>query len=605
MAQIEVLKFKVRKGSMLPFGVRTDDSGDNVQISIWIKNAKKCNLCIYRNERLIQTIPMLSMQEEGASDIFSLVMSGDGIAKQLCGLDYIFEADGVEFVDPYAKRITGREIFGKQKKCRAKFCFESFCWEGEGRKQISFNEMILYQCHVRGFTKHHSSNVSNPGTFHGLTEKISYLKELGVNTLLLLPIYEFDENEFLGKGVKKINYWGYTREAFYFAPKSSFAGSGNSPVLELKQMVKALHENGMNLFLDMHFNNQTPDFILECLRYYVMEFHIDGFLLNQDKIDARLVANDPILRHIKLLGTGWEETDEKEKRLACFNDGFLVDARRFLKSDEGMVWNFYQRFKAQGNCVAVINYITQKNGFTLQDLVSYDIKHNEDNGERNSDGTEFNYSWNCGAEGRTRKRKVQDMRKQQVRNALAMLILSLGTPMLLAGDEFGNTQEGNNNAYCQDNRITWLDWNLLDRKRELFEYTKLLLSFRKQHPVYHGIPLQGFDYKGYGAPDISCHGLEPWTSNFVNYSRELGILFYGSYFAEEDLQGETVYIAFNMHWERHEFFLPTIRGGGWKCILDTSVSSGKNCEVVKDKYVVDPRSIAIFTTIPDPDKKVT
>lgn len=399
-----------------------------------------------------------------------------------------------------------------------------------------------------------------------------------------------------------MNYWGYADEAYYFAPKGSYGTGQKSSATECKEMVKALHTNGMNVFFDMHFVGKTPDFILECLRYYVTEFHADGFLLNQNHVGAELVMNDPILRNVKLLGTGWPELakENREIRLGCFNDGFMVDARRFLKSDEGMVGGFYQRFKAQGNQTAVVNYITQKNGFTLKDLVSYDIKHNEQNGERNKDGTEYNYSWNCGAEGVTRRKTVLAMREQQMKNAFAMLLLSVGTPMLLAGDEFGNSQKGNNNAYCQDNAITWLNWGEQTKHEWLTEYVRELIQIRQKYKVYDGRTLRGMDYKGVGAPDVSCHSMEPWVSGFVNYSRELGILFYKTYIDSDS----SLYIAMNMHWEPHTFYLPDVDfEGTWNVLLDTSGKGAKEVMRKPNQYVMDPRTIAVFQEIPGSDRK--
>jgi glycogen operon protein len=531
---------------------------------------------------------------------------GDSLSQKLQQYQYTFLCDKKEFVDPYVKAVTGRGEFGHKANARGSFCFTNFDWSGEQHHKIEFKEMIMYQCHVRGLTKHTSSGVENPGTFSGVVEKIPYFKKLGINTLLFLPLYDFNEITEDVSGRKKCNYWGYTKDSFYFAPKQSYAGKGLSPVLEMKKMVYALHKNGLNLFMDMHFEGKTPDFILECLRYYVMEYHVDGFLLNQNIVCQALVENDPILRNVKLLGTSWDSPKENgPARLAEFNDGFLVDARRLLKSDEGQVPGFYSRFKRQNQGVAIVNYITQKNGFTLRDMVSFDVKHNEPNGEKNIDGTDFNYSWNCGAEGSTRRKTVLARRIRQQKNAFAMLLLSLGTPMILAGDEFGNTQRGNNNAYCQDNTTTWLDWNLLDKNKELFEFVRKLLAFRRETPVYHTGDLQGVDYMGYGAPDISCHGILPWVTNFVNYTRELGVLFYGSYFPEGDKkQGKSLYIAFNLHWESHEFFLPAVdKNAKWKVIADTRQEEiEKNWNKDQTAYVVGPRSVVVFEHLPEPPK---
>ncbi|MDR1700523.1 MAG: hypothetical protein LBR68_04955 [Lachnoclostridium sp.] len=599
---MDLLSYTFKKGCPLPLGVSWIQSSNTIQVAVDVGKAKKCRLKISAKGKKAIYIPMYSMEEYGVPNIFSVLISGDNIAEFFHGREYIIEADKKEIADPYAKWTSGREKFGKSTenhKIGHRFHFESFDWSGEKRRNFSWQDSILYQCHVRGFTKHKSSEVSHSGTFLGVTEKIKHLKKLGINTLLFLPLYDF--NEIIDSGSKKVNYWGYTKDSYYFAPKASYGTTEHSPVYECKQMIKTLHQNGFQVLLDMHFEEKTPDFILECLRYYMIDFHIDGFLINQNVVPSELLIRDPIIGNAKLLGTSWEHvgTAYRNQHLASFNDEFMTNARCFLKGDERQVFGFYQHFKEKGEDTPAIHYITQINGFTMQDLVSFDIKHNEDNGERNEDGTEYNYSWNCGQEGSTQRKKVREIRKKQVKNAMSMLLLSLAAPMILAGDEFGNSQKGNNNAYCQDNPISWLNWSLLDKNSDIFEFTRKLISFRKEHPIYQMKKYQGMDYKGYGVPDISCHGIEPWRSSFVNYSRELGILFYGSYLpTEKDM--DSLYIVFNMHWEKQTFFLPQISKTSskkeWTVLFSTSEvkSMGKH-----GKYVLDSRSIAVFSLLDD------
>lgn len=594
MALLE--NIQIGRGSAFPLGVARTGK-DQIQITVWSPKAADCRLCIYRQGKRLDKIKMYSMEKEGLEDIFSILLSGKNIQKKLDGLEYDFLSDGKRLQDVYARAVSGREKFGKKKgKVRARFAFHEFDWSGENRRRLKKDEMVLYQCHVRGFTKHASSGVKAPGTFSGLREKIPYLKELGVNTLFLLPVYEFNEHmeDVNEKGEKKINYWGYTKDAFYFAPKAGYTTPGENACKEFQQMVYALHQNGMNLILDMYFSGQTPGFILQCLRYYALYFHVDGFRINQDCMDISWFHDDPVLSHLMLLGNGWQECPEEAGggKLYEMNDGFLVDARRYLKSDEGQVGNFYYRFREQKQGIGVIHYITQNNGFTLRDLISYDVKHNEANGEKNQDGTEYNYSWNCGVEGPTRRKPVLRMREKQEKNAFVMLLLGMAVPMLLAGDEFGNSQKGNNNAYCQDNRTTWLDWNLLEKNKNTFDFVKKLLLFRKTNPLYHtGKNLTGMDSRGLGAPDVSCHGREPWETDFSYYSRELGILYYGSYYGKESL-----YFAFNFHWDSHEFYLPAVDAEQkWKIVLDTSGEKQK--EIHNGRYRMAPRSIAVFESI--------
>lgn len=574
---------------------------NEIQITVWRPGAAACDLRLHDNARK-KRYPMFAA-ESGMQDIFTLHLREEGITGLLQGTEYDFVADGISFVDPYAREITGRDLFGrKQRKIRAKFDFEKFDWTGENRRTLATDEIVMYQCHMRGFTRHKSSGVKYPGTFAGMQEKIPYLKELGVNTLLCLPVYDFDEHMRDEAGVERgrINFWGYGGDAYYFAPKQGYASGEQTAAKEIQLLVKELHRQGMNIYLDMYFENQSPMFIVQCLRYYALRFHIDGFRINQECVDSSWLANDPVLSHVRLLGSSWTDQDRAmgEERLFEMNDRFLVDARRFLKSDEGQAENFYQRFREQRKGVAMVHYITQHNGFTLRDLISYDVKHNEANGEKNQDGTEFNYSWNCGVEGPTRRKEILNRRNGQEKNALVMLLLGMSVPMLLAGDEFGNSQKGNNNAYCQDNATTWLDWRLLEKNRDTYLFVRQLLDFRREHALYHtGNLLTGLDGRGLGMPDVSCHGKEPWEVRFTNYSREVGILYYGEYFG-----GRSIYFAFNLHWEPHEFFLPIVgTGENWQILIDTS---GQESEIdINGKYRMRPRSIAVFESVKMKKKK--
>ena len=338
--------------------------------------------------------------------------------------------------------------------------------------RIPYHEMILYRLHVRGFTMHSSSKVKHPGTFLGIKEKIPYLKKLGINAVELMPCYEFDEiikdqninpfsryrsatlkkelEQFLDPDLKvKLNYWGYQAKSYYFAPKHAYAYKDS--VKEMKQLIESLHKHGIDVILEMNFTQEvSQSLILDCLRYWVTQYGVDGFHLNDNVVSMDLIAHDPLLTDIKLL-THNVRTENRENQVttrnqAIYNEDYQNTVRRYLKGDEGQVSAFAAAFKSNPIKCAKINYITNTNGFTLADLYSYDIKHNEDNGEDNRDGTEFNYSWNCGVEGKSRRKKVMTLRHKQTRNALVTLFLSQGTPLLLAGDEFGNSQNGNNNA---------------------------------------------------------------------------------------------------------------------------------------------------------------
>lgn len=598
MKTIENGQIAVKKGTTLREGVFVSDSREMAEITIWCRDAKICKLCLYADRKLMYKIPMFSMEDEGAADLFSIRFEGKGLDEVLKKYEYTFEADRRMVNDPYMKATAGRDQFGhKGNRLRGRFYLDRFDWNGENRIRIPYEDMILYQCHLRGYTKHASSGVANPGTYDGFCEKLEYIRGLGVNTILFLPLYDF--NEIMDTVEKKVNYWGYTADACYFAPKASYASDGLTAVNEMKQMVKQIHQNGMNIFLDMHFVARSPEFMIRCLKYYVTEYHIDGFLVNPDVVSKQWIDADPVLRQCYFLGGSWQGAMRVggQKKFAQFNDQFLNAARRYLKSDEGQVEAFFRCFKEDDGEMGIIHYITQKNGFTLRDMVSYDVKHNEMNGEKNTDGTEFNYSWNCGQEGTSRKKTVNNMRTRQMKNALCMLFLGLATPMLLAGDEAGRTQKGNNNAYCQDNALTWMDWRLLEKNREIYDFTRMLIQFRKDRRLYHRKEvLGGMDTRGVGAPGVSGHGVEPWEADFSYYSREIGVLFYGAYYG-----GRSLYIAFNFHWDAHEFYLPVVNSTKkWNVVLDTAVSSeGSGKKTGLKKYILSPRSVVVFESEKD------
>lgn len=627
--------FNVQPGDTLTLGVTKVVRG--VQFAVYLPNKKKCMLKLYRIGRKLPAavIPLKDEYKKGSVYFVTVTgIKGDdtcNIAKVLTEeYEYMYEADGEEFADPYAQIIHGRDRWGKRRnpdRVRAGISLEEFDWKQDVLPRRDFSEVIMYQLHVRGFTKHSSSKVKDKGTYLGIIEKIPYLKELGINALMLLPCYEFDElsldvgsynapseNDSDEDVKHRINYWGYgTKNTYYLSPKSSYASDVRHSDVEFKEFVRQMHLAGIEVLMDIYFKPGTNLYLMtDCLRHWVINYHIDGFRVNQEVMPAISLVSDPIISGVKLLTSYWDENmlhdtgALNDNVLAEYNEGFMNDARRFLKSDEGMVQTFSERFKRNAPDYSIINFITHVNGFTMMDLVSYDIKHNESNGENNNDGTEFNYSWNCGIEGKTRKRAVMRSRMNQICNAFTMLLCSQGTPMLLAGDEFGNTQLGNNNAYCHDDNITWLNWKHTKSEQDIFEFVKRMIAFRKQHCVLHGKePLSMFDTKGIGIPDMSVHGTQAWRADFSNYSRMLGILLGGRYGITED---DDIYIAFNMFWEQKVFELPNPTvGKKWYPAIDTH--SGEFFTVPPKKkrkrkiksekqlfreYMVEPRSIVVF-----------
>lgn len=630
--------FNVQSGDTLTLGVTKVVKG--VQFAVYLPNKEKCALKLYRIGKKIPAAVIPLKDEYKKGSVYFLTITGIDGAKDLDisrilseEYEYMYEADGKEFIDPYAQIIHGRDKWGKkrnQEYVRGGICLEEFDWRGDIMPRRDFCDVIMYQLHVRGFTKHSSSNVRDKGMYLGVAQKISYFKELGINAVMLLPCYEFDELCYEDEKYAplsdcenidcekeyKINYWGYgAKNTYYLSPKSAYASDTRHSDREFKEFVRQMHVAGIEVLMDIYFMPGTNLYLMtDCLRHWVINYHIDGFRINQEVMPAISLVSDPIISGVKILTSYWDEKmlydtgAINDGSLAEYNEGFMNDARRFLKSDEGMVRAFSDRFMRNSNEYSVINFITHVNGFTLMDLVSYDIKHNESNGEFNRDGTEYNYSWNCGIEGKTRKRAVLKSRMNQIRNAFTMLLCSQGTPMILAGDEFGNTQLGNNNAYCHDDNITWLNWKHSKMEQEIFEYVKKLIAFRKEHCVLHAKePLSMLDSKSVGIPAISIHGTQAWRVDFSNYSRMLGILLSGSYGITDD---DDIYIIFNMFWEKKVFELPNPEiGRKWYPAINTSTGEFyelpkrskrkrrlKTTEKICREYLVEPRSIVVFVS---------
>jgi glycogen operon protein len=546
-------------------------------------------------------VSLLLTDKNRIGNIFSVLVKGLNTEDYL----YTYQVNDKERIDPYANVVYGRESYGKPLSFDKKFPLKGgflpkdFDWQDDKPLRIPYSELILYKLNVRGFTIHNTSKVKNQGTFLGVVEKIPYLKELGINCVQVMPIYEFNEiidynpknidYKNISKDCKnigqecKVNYWGYCDENQYFAPKASYSSNPYQVVHELKTMIKELHHNGMELIMEMNFPYGTNQgLIQDCLRYWAMEYHVDGFKLTGEAVPITLLATDPLLSNVKMLAADWnlgyiygKDFVPNYKHLAEYNNAYSVDVRRFLKGDESQVKSFAERFKYNPGKCGAINYITNQDGFTLMDLYSFDLKHNEANGENNLDGIEYNHSWNCGEEGKSKKKKVIQLRKKQIRNALTTLFLSQGAPMLLAGDEFCNSQNGNNNAYCQDNETSWLNWEDLNANQDTFRLVKELISFRKRHPILHMEQiLKSMDYISCGFPDLSFHGTKAWYPDYSYYNRMLGIMLAGRYAKINRKENDSnFYLAYNMHWENHIFDLPALpKGMKWHILFDTKDS---------------------------------
>lgn len=509
------------KGYPLPLGI-TENNGI-VNFSIEVENGKECRLCIYKKGA---KLPELTIELPEENAVGHVRFAALPISK-VKGRVYNYNIDGIKQLDSYVRAYMTNPLTGE---LQGKILMDAYDWDGDRPLNIPNYEVIAYSLHVRGFTMHRSSKVKHKGTFRGLVEKIPYLKELGINQIQCMPIYDFDE------ATPYTNYWGYG-EANCFAIKKRYAATKN-PEKEFKDMVKAFHQNGIEVVLNMPFTEQAPkQQIVDCLRYYRMEYHVDGFVLNPYVAPMDSIRTDAILRGAKILVN---------------QDEFQNTMRRFLRGDKGILQPVMQSMRRIAKEGGVYNYITNQTGFTLADLVSYNRKHNEANGENNCDGPSVNYSWNCGREGNTRNEDILSLRKRQRRNAMALLLLSQGTPVILAGDEFGNSQKGNNNVYCQDNDRAWLNWKGLEKDRTFFKYVKQLIEIRKTYSTFGSeYALTGTDRFGFGVPDISYHGENAWKIDDVQKEPYVGV-----YYHTKD--NEDCFVAYNMQNCEQEIALPKL-----------------------------------------------
>lgn len=680
--ELDGIKFRI--GHVLPYGASLTPEG--VNFSIFSSGAVACSLLLYYHGQEEPFIEIPFPEEFRIGNVFSMVVYDLNLELVEYGyrMDGPFQPEqGNRFdktkvlLDPYAKSVSGRSVWGvkpdysRQFQHRGQIIHDDFDWQGDKPLEIPFKDLVIYEAHVRSMTRHPSSDAKYPGTFAGLRDKIPYLKELGINCIELLPIFEFDEfeNSREVEGNTLYNYWGYSTVCF-FAPKAGYAASApiGLEVDELKNLIKQFHRNGIEVLLDVVYNHTaegneegpyisyrgidnktyyllTPDgyyynfsgcgntmncnnsvvrnCILDSLRYWASEYHIDGFrfdlaaILSRDEMGAPMtspplletLAHDPILGRCKLIAEAWDAGGLYQVgsfpswgRWAEWNGKYRDCIRKFIKGEAECAPELYWRINGSkdlyGNrCAeASINFVTCHDGFTLYDMVSYNEKHNLANGEDNRDGCNDNESWNCGAEGETEDAEIRALRKRQMKNALLLLFFSRGVPMMLSGDEFANTQFGNNNAYCQDNEISWLDWSLLNQNADLHNFVKEMIQFRKDHPVLRNQYFEdGENDTGY--PELSFHGLEPWSMDMCQPTLTFAFMFAESckkYHTEKDC---FIYVAVNAHWEAHDYSLPILPTGmEWYCRFDTNCETEAMSQLQKAdaKAHVEARSMQVY-----------
>lgn len=614
------MEFQICTGKYETFGVTKEQ--DILSFSLQAGEEADCNLLLYSKEQ--EDVYRIAMERNPIyPGVYTVGIRGLDWRKY----DYNFEIDGIEQPDTYAGKIIGREIWAeeerrfqengeehfvpekikkqrkelyksKQNKIKSSFYFSDFSWKNQKNPRIPKEDMVIYKLHARGFSMGMKTKNPEKGTFEMIERKLKYFKDLGVTSLLFLPIYEFEEVLRMDHSRQEktsanlLNYWGYTR-GNYFAPKASYLGKENNPDI-LKKLIMKMHQIGMEFLMEFYFDEKVnPHLIIDAIRYWKREYHVDGFRIISSQAVAELLAEDPLLTGSKLFFEGFSEAFAKDKErigpeLYTYNDGFLYAARKMLNHQGGSIYDFVCQMKRQQANQGFVNYVAENNGFTLWDVFSYDRKHNEANQEDNRDGIEWNCSCNSGQEGNSRKKEINRLRQQQVRNALAVTVFSQGIPLIWMGDEDLNTQSGNNNAYCQDNETGWKDWKNTGASHEMREYLKAILKIRKEYPVLRNTkPYQMTDYKKKGYPDLSYHSEEAWRMNFEQDRRFAGMFYCGGYGGTQHL-----YIAYNFQTIPQKLALP--EKIAWQILMDTCQEEREE-KVIENELIAAPRSVVVLT----------
>lgn len=673
------------RGSALPFGASVVGQGV-INFSINSLQAEACTLVLYHKgaKKPFAELPIPDEFRTGANYALKVLNQEPGALEygykftgpydESKGL--LFEAQKV-LMDPYGKAVAGHDHWGKLDYEGSDYALRSaipvgaYDWEEDKPLERPLAETIIYEVHVRSFTKHDSSGVQKPGTYAGLQEKVPYLKELGVNCLELLPIFDFNEREFDNQPEKQaVNLWGYSPISF-FAPKVGYAAEKNRAAEELKDLVKALHQEGIEVILDVVFNhtgefaaenvdkphiyslrgidnptyyllhedgedfNLTGCFntlncahpvvsqlILDSLRHWVTEYHVDGFRFDLASVLSRgqdgepmakpqlleAIAHDPILAKTKLIAEAWDADGLYQvgnfpgpKRWSEWNDRFRNTLRGYLRGEALAGKDLMKRIQgspdifADKSAAASINFVTCHDGFTLMDLFSYNKKHNWANGDKNKDGWDWNVSWNCGYEGATANEEILELRKRCLKNAQVIMLISRGVPMLLAGDEFGNSQQGNNNAYCQDNEISWLNWQDLETNGDIFELVKKMLALRKAHPVL-SCTAYGERRSSWGWPVLSFHG-----TRINDIHLEKPMLTFAAFFVEsvQDFavtQDSFIYVGMNQYEQTQQMELPQLpQGFVWRKYVDTADREHiDNSIIIEGNYQLVPKAVVVL-----------
>jgi len=683
--------FPVEAGSPHPLGATPSPSG--VNFSLASSNATGVELLLFSAHDSLEPFQTIRFDPYVNKSFHSWHAFVRGLKP---GVHYAYRVDGPLdsagqrfnknkiLIDPYS-RGNSNSLWDRGSACTpgdnlrtsmrsVVIDASGYDWEGDKPLNRPMEESIIYEAHVRGFTQSPTSGVRHPGTFAGLAEKIPYLKDLGINAVELLPIFDFDETAVLrvvdGKPLR--NYWGYSTLG-YFAPQSSYClePETGGHLREFRDLVKALHQAGIEVILDVVFNHtdegnqQGPTYsfkgidnrsyyflvpwalqyymdfsgcgntlncnhplvgklVMDCLRYWVRETHVDGFRFDEGSIlsrgeDGTPAVHPPLvwgieldedLADTKLIAEAWDAAGLYQighfpgDRWAEWNGRYRDDVRRFVRGDPGIVGAIASRLGGSsdiyqergGSPLNSVNFVTCHDGFTLNDLVSFNQKHNEANGESNYDGINDNLSWNCGAEGDSNDPNIDSLRNRQVRNFMAILLLSRGVPMFVGGDEIRRSQKGNNNAYCQDNEISWFDWTLVNKNSELLRFCKSIIRFRKMHAAVRRDQFFNGSVNERGLKDISWHGTKFNSPGWDDPGARALAMTLAGFGADPDL-----HVMFNMFWDSLDFELPSVPGRHWCVAVDTGQPSphdvadpGSEPAVSGNTHRVEARSVVVL-----------
>ena len=694
--------FNVFKGSGHPFGATVSEGG--VNFSVYSQNASSVELLIFKNPDDLDPITSIKLDPTDNRSFYMWHIFIEGVKP---GMGYAYRVDGPceksnghrfdkekVLIDPYSKGNT-LSLWDRGAACRPGdnlHCsmrsividHSLYDWEGDEPLKTPMFETIVYEMHLAGFTKSHTSKAKSPGTFKGLIEKIPYLKSLGITAVELLPCFSFDHKDVFGinDGTKLVNYWGYSTMG-YFAPHQAYCTSENSGshLDEFRDMVKSLHKAGIEVILDVVFNHtdegnhQGPTFcfkgfdnstyyyltgengskefyydytgcgntfncnhpigekfIVDCLKFWVKEMHVDGFRFDEGSVLSRgengaplehppviwSIELDDILADSKVIAEAWDAAGLYQigyfpgARWAEWNGKYRDAIRGFIKGDSGLIGEVASRISGSADLYQwhhseptnSINFITAHDGFTLYDLCAYNEKNNWSNGENNNDGINDNLSWNCGAEGPTDDQWINDLRKRQVKNHASILMLSMGIPMIVGGDEFMRSQNGNNNTYCQDNELNWYDWEFIERSesQQMIRFWKKLIEKRKRYINHFKGKYFNGETNKFGISDLTWHGPKLNMPEWDNNESKCLAMTIGDV-SPRSSQTENIHCMFNMHWDAVSFQIPQIDGLKWVRSIDTSLPSPQDIvdpenyvDISSSDYLLTGRSVVVLVT---------